>query len=108
MTVDNSRQWAPRPRLRCFCSFLPYSPRKHWHFSFKLPENVAGISKCAHRYTRQWLGETIEGLEERLLEEAAVEAGQFGQADAAAEGAVDSGDGGGTSPPAEPHAVDIV
>jgi NAD(P)H-flavin reductase len=76
-----------------------------------------------HKYMVQWLERMIEELEERLLEQEAVDGGEFGSADAADESMTDSGDGSGrwkvekitglswdsciyhlvNHPPAEPH-----
>jgi NAD(P)H-flavin reductase len=76
-----------------------------------------------HKYMVQWLERMIDELEERLLEQEAVDGGEFGAADAADESMTDSGDGSGrwkvekitglswdscvyhlvNHPPAEPH-----
>eukprot|EP01050_Picozoa_sp_SAG11_P017366 SAG11_NODE_2498_length_3287_cov_1.417817_1_plen_606_part_00 len=48
-----------------------------------------------HKYMQQWLERIISELEERILENAAVDSGEFGSADAADESVTDSGDGSG-------------
>lgn len=74
-------------------------------------------------HSRRWIDRKIHELEERLVEQAAVDRGELGRADAADAAAVDSGDGSGrwrvvkitglsldsciyhlqNHPPAEPH-----